>query len=96
LKVNIIGEIAHFSLWSSQKGFILTRPETFTSPQITIQTTRYPITITLAKTALFIIDGQNFFLSRSLGHNGEGKATPPRLRYLNMLPPLRVKPNPSS
>jgi hypothetical protein len=75
LKVNIIGEIAHFSLYSLQKGFVLTRPETLTYPQmpplITLQTTSDPITITPAKTALFIIDRQNFFLSRTLGHNGE-------------------------
>ncbi|KAI0872528.1 Isochorismatase-like protein [Hypoxylon argillaceum] len=74
--IKVIGNKSHFWLWSESDGFDLTRPAEPDSPQvhprITLQTTNSPVTITPHKTALVIIDMQNFFLSRSLGRKGEG------------------------
>ena len=60
-----------FWLYDSKTGFDLTHPPTPTSPtptpNHTIRTTTLPITIFPAKSALVIIDMQNFFLSPQLG-----------------------------
>ena len=73
--VKVIGNHSNFWLYSEKDGFDLTHPETPTSspvqPRITLQTTNTPITIAPGKTALVIIDMQNFFLSRSLGREGQ-------------------------
>ncbi|EME45500.1 hypothetical protein DOTSEDRAFT_71270 [Dothistroma septosporum NZE10] len=67
----VIGNAQNFWLYSSTTGFDLTHPPKPTSPPITpsvtIQTTTSPITIDPAKSALVIIDMQNFFLSSALG-----------------------------
>lgn len=68
----IIGDAnSSFWLYDSTKGFDLTHPPTPTSatptPNHSIKTTTVPITISPAKSALVIVDMQNFFLSSSLG-----------------------------
>ncbi|KUJ17109.1 Isochorismatase hydrolase [Mollisia scopiformis] len=76
LEVKVIGNASNFWLWSERDGFDLTHPETSSSPllhpRISLQTTNSPITIAPSKTALVIVDMQNFFLSRSLGRKGQG------------------------
>jgi nicotinamidase-related amidase len=67
----LIGTPSNFWLHSSQTGFDLTHPSDpstpSTSPKVTIPTTTSDITISPAKSALVIIDMQNFFLSAYLG-----------------------------
>ena len=62
----VIGNEKSFWIYDSDTGFDLTHPETPDSPPIhpslTIQTTTSPITIDSAKSALVIIDMQNYFL----------------------------------
>ena len=59
-------------------SFDLTRPAApdFSKPKagesITLETTTTPITIALSKTALVIVDMQNFFLSTALGRQADG------------------------
>ena len=69
----IIGSASDFWIHSSQTGFDLTHPaspsEPTTGPKVTIQTTNTPISISPAKSALVIIDMQNFFLSSAFGRN---------------------------
>lgn len=71
----VIGNASNFWLHSSRDGFDLTHPEspsdTAPGPKVKIQTTTTPITISPARSALVIIDMQNFFLSEALGR-GEG------------------------
>lgn len=66
-----------FWLYDSQTGFDLTHPPTPMSPTvdnaICIQTKTMPITIDPAKSALVIIDMQNFFLSPALGRSIRSK-----------------------
>ncbi|KAG9248764.1 isochorismatase family protein [Calycina marina] len=70
----IIGPPSHFWLWTAKTGFDLTHPSTLTStpltPHLALQTSTSPITISPSKTALVIIDMQNFFLSRALRRYG--------------------------
>ncbi|KAL6705187.1 hypothetical protein ACN47E_007292 [Coniothyrium glycines] len=67
----LIGTPSNFWLHSTRTGFDLTHPpsasESPAGPRITISTTTSPITISPAKTALVVIDMQNFFLSPLLG-----------------------------
>ena len=60
-----------FWLFDSSTGFDLTHPESPSAPpitpRVTLQTTTTPITVDPAKTALVIIDMQNFFLSSAMG-----------------------------
>jgi nicotinamidase-related amidase len=67
----IIGSASNFWLHSSQTGFDLTHPSSPSGSEaglkITIQTTNTPITISPSKSALVIIDMQNFFLSSAFG-----------------------------
>lgn len=62
----VIGNEKSFWIYDSEKGFDLTHPETPESPAIrpslTTKTTTSPITIDPAKSALVIIDMQNYFL----------------------------------
>lgn len=63
----VIGNDDNFWLYSSKTGFDLTRPSNPTSsailPRVAINTSSSPIVIDPAKSALVIIDMQNFFLS---------------------------------
>jgi nicotinamidase-related amidase len=72
----VIGSPSSFWLYSPSTGFDLTHPSTPTSPPInprlTLSTTTSPITLDPAKTALIIIDMQNFFLSPAFGRNSKG------------------------
>ncbi|KIW47805.1 uncharacterized protein PV06_00467 [Exophiala oligosperma] len=60
-----------FWLYDSTRGFDLTHPATPTSPRPTpnhtLKTNTLPVTVASSKTALVIVDMQNFFLSPSLG-----------------------------
>lgn len=66
-----------FWLYDTETGFDLTHPATPTSPPIfprlTLHTTTAPITIDPAKSALVIVDMQNFFLSPQLGRPKDSK-----------------------
>jgi nicotinamidase-related amidase len=66
-----------FWLYDSKTGFDLTHPATPTSPSptpnYTIKTTTLPIMIHAPKSALVIIDMQNFFLSPQLGRPTDSK-----------------------
>lgn len=66
-----------FWLYDSTTGFDLTHPPTPTSssptPNYTFETTTLPITIASSKSALVIIDMQNFFLSPALGRPADSK-----------------------
>ena len=75
----IIGSAQGFWLYSSETGFDLTHPPKPTStpvtPNVTITTETVPITVDPAKSALVIIDMQNFFLSPAFGRSkGAGHA----------------------
>jgi nicotinamidase-related amidase len=67
----VIGNPASFWLYDSTTGFDLTHPATPTSapvtPRVSIKTTTATITLHPPKTALVIVDMQNFFLSPQLG-----------------------------
>ncbi|ORY15194.1 Isochorismatase-like protein [Clohesyomyces aquaticus] len=69
----IIGPPSNFWLHSTRTGFDLTHPSSPSTPSpspnptITLQTTTSPIKISPFKSALVIIDMQNFFLSSSFG-----------------------------
>ncbi|KAK5128043.1 hypothetical protein LTR85_005160 [Meristemomyces frigidus] len=67
----VIGSAKNFWIYSSKTGFDLTHSPNPSSPPITpnvtIKTTTTPITIDPAKSALVIIDMQNFFLSAAFG-----------------------------
>ncbi|KAK5061293.1 hypothetical protein LTR84_007835 [Exophiala bonariae] len=77
----IIGNPAsnNFWLYDSKDGFDLTHPPTPTTPlasgttTVKLQTTTLPITISVQKSALVIVDMQNFFLSQSLGRPNDSK-----------------------
>lgn len=72
----LIGSSSNFWSHTSQSGFDLTHPSTHTSPvsgpTYTIETSTQPITINPSKSALVIIDMQNFFLSEAFGRNKKG------------------------
>ena len=75
----VIGNAKNFWLHSSKTGFDLTHPPKPSSPaiypRVTIETTTSPIMVDPAKTALVIIDMQNFFLSPAFGRGkGAGHA----------------------
>ena len=67
----VIGNNQSFWLYDSRKGFDLTHPPKPSSPpvlpRVRIETTTAPITVDPAKSALVIIDMQNFFLSPAMG-----------------------------
>lgn len=66
-----------FWLYDSTTGFDLTHPETPTAatptPNHTIKTSTIPITVHTPKSALVVIDMQNFFLSPQLGRPKDSK-----------------------
>lgn len=67
----VIGGPKNFWLYSKTDGFDLTHPETPTSPAIyprlVVETSTGPVAIDPSKTALMVIDLQNYFLSPLLG-----------------------------
>lgn len=69
--VEVIGGSKNFWLYSKEHGFDLTHPATPTSPliypRIPLETRSAPVTIDPKKTALVVIDLQNYFLSPALG-----------------------------
>jgi len=68
---------ANFWLWDSIHGFDLTHPVTPTTPTtsktIKFNTTTVPVTISAEKSALVIVDMQNFFLSPYLARPHDSK-----------------------
>ncbi|KAK8202139.1 hypothetical protein M8818_005665 [Zalaria obscura] len=82
----VIGNASNFWLHSTKTGrFDLTHPEHPSSPpcspRLDLQTTTTPITVDPDKTALVIIDMQNFFLSESFGRKkGAGHAASEKLQ----------------
>jgi hypothetical protein len=67
----VIGNDKSFWLYDSKTGFDLTHPpkpdSPAISPRVTIETKTSPITVDPAKSALVIVDMQNYFLSEALG-----------------------------
>jgi len=72
----LIGSPSNFWSHSTKNGFDLTHPSTHSSPTTgpthTIQTRADAITIDPSKSALVIIDMQNFFLSEAFGRGQKG------------------------
>ncbi|KAI9811446.1 MAG: hypothetical protein M1827_005429 [Pycnora praestabilis] len=72
----VIGNESNFWRHSTKDGFDLTHPASQHSPlpkgAVHIKTTTTAITVDPAKTALVIVDMQNFFLSPSLGRGSDG------------------------
>lgn len=70
-----IGGKGNSWVFSAANGFDLTRSQYQdlgkNSPGVKIQTTTVPITINPSRSALIIIDMQNYFLSRALGRNAK-------------------------
>lgn len=66
----LIGSPSNFWLHSSENGFDLTHPTdhatTVSGSKVTLKTTTSPVTVDPAKSALVIIDMQNFFLSEAI------------------------------
>lgn len=93
----VIGNVrnGNFWLYDSEKGFDLTRPDSLSAPEsitsIHLRTTRTPITIDPAKSALVIIDMQNFFLSPALGRSPESKGLAAQKRLLEYAIPAARK-----
>lgn len=73
-----IGCKSNYWLWHEDHGFDLTHPNDPDEPRgtgrIALNATNSPIIIAPEKTALIIIDMQNFFLSGALGRSGSGHA----------------------
>lgn len=72
----VIGGEKNFWLYSKSGGFDLTHPPTPTSPRIypriPLETTSACVEIDPSKTALVVVDLQNYFLSPSLGRPTSG------------------------
>ena len=70
-KIKVIGHAKNFWIWSEDDGFDLTHPPKPTSPpvypRIPLATTKSPVKIDPRKTALVVVDMQNYFLSPLLG-----------------------------
>ena len=69
----IVGNSKNFWLWSKEEGFDLTHPPTPDSepvqPRLRLQCALTPVVIDPAKTALLIIDLQNYDLHEALGND---------------------------
>ncbi|KKY19244.1 putative isochorismatase family protein [Phaeomoniella chlamydospora] len=91
----IIGSPANFWLHSTQTGFDLTHPETPTSPavlpRVKYETTTSPVTVDPKKTALVIIDMQNFFISPALGRSKDGNGWKAQEKLINYAIPAARK-----
>jgi hypothetical protein len=70
-KQAVIGSSSNFWLHTPKSGFDLTHPATPDAasiyPRLSLDTTTAKVTIDPAKTALVLVDFQNFFLSPVLG-----------------------------
>ncbi|MCJ1384993.1 hypothetical protein MMC17_008111 [Xylographa soralifera] len=70
-KVKVVGGTKNFWIWSEDDGFDLTHPPKPTSspvyPRIPLATSKGRITIDPTKTALVVVDMQNYFLFPLLG-----------------------------
>ncbi len=75
-KQEVIGGKRNFWLYSEEDGYDLTHPATPTSaliyPRISLKTTSARVAIDPAKTALVVVDLQNYFLSPALGRPSDG------------------------
>lgn len=93
----IIGspESSSFWLYDSVTGFDLMHPPTPTTPSqdpsITIQTNTLPVKISTKKSALVVIDMQNFFLSPSLGRPTSSKGLQAQAQLLQYAIPAARK-----
>lgn len=92
----IIGNLdSDYWIWDSEIGFDLTRP--FNSngdgPQntVTLQTTKAPVKIDTGKSALVVIDMQNFFLSTALGRPVDSKGLAAEKQLLEYAVPAARK-----
>jgi nicotinamidase-related amidase len=67
----VVGPSKNFWLYDSRRGIDLTHPDslnsTASSAVLPLKTTTLPVTMSPSKTALVVIDMQNFFLSPQLG-----------------------------
>jgi len=77
-QLEVIGGEKNFWLYSETNGFDLTHPPTPASPsiypRIQLETTKGLIAIDPIKSALVIVDMQNYFLSPSIGRPSDGIA----------------------
>ncbi|KAI1752462.1 isochorismatase family protein [Xylaria castorea] len=85
----VVGSDSNFWLFTNSGGYDMTHPATPSSrpvyPRMTLKTTTSAITIAPTKTALVIIDMQNFFLSTALGRSrGEGHEAEDKLLKLGI------------
>ncbi|KIV91405.1 hypothetical protein PV10_05948 [Exophiala mesophila] len=93
----IIGspESSSFWLYDSVAGFDLTHPPTPTTasedPSVTIKTDTQPVKISTKKSALVVIDMQNFFLSPSLGRPTTSKGLQAQAQLLQYAIPAARK-----
>lgn len=91
----VIGNSQNFWLHSTETGFDLTHPETADSapviPQVSVSTTTARVKIDPRKTALVIIDMQNFFLSPSLGRSRDSNGLKASDRLLQFAIPAARK-----
>ncbi|KEF60932.1 uncharacterized protein A1O9_02496 [Exophiala aquamarina CBS 119918] len=85
----------NFWLYDSINGFDLTRPSSPTAPSTTknvkFRTTTVPITISAPKSALVIVDMQNFFLSPCLGRPRDSKGLKAQQQLLDHAIPAARK-----
>lgn len=89
----VIGNEDSFWIYDSRTGFDLTHPPKPDSPpvkpRVSIKTSTSPITVDPAKSALIVIDMQNYFLSSALGRKkGPGHAASDQL-VENAIPACR-------
>jgi len=72
----VIGNKANFWLHTQSEGFDLTHPSTPDAapiyPRLPLETTTAKVTVDPTKTALVVIDMQNFFLHPALGRKKDG------------------------
>lgn len=77
--IEVIGGEKNLWLHSERDGYDLTHPLTPTSdpiyPRIPLHTTKARVAIDPYKTALVIVDLQNYFLSPAIGHLSDGPGT---------------------
>lgn len=75
--VKVINRKQDFWLYSKTSGYDLTHPPTPDSPPITprllLKTSKEPIAIDPSKTALVVINMQNYFLSPQIGRDSESE-----------------------
>ncbi|RSM16911.1 hypothetical protein CDV31_004249 [Fusarium ambrosium] len=75
-KTKVIGGKNNFWLWSEETGFDLTHPDEPSSPpvyhRLSLTTSTEQVTIDPTKTALVVVDMQNYFLSPLLGRPYDG------------------------